>query len=315
MLHDLQLANFVISETKLDDSFPSAQFSIENYEIRAKRGRYGHGKGLIEFVKRGIICERLKQFETLILESICSEVTIFRMKWFCMGIYKLPNFINLNIFFKEVSVSLSKASLTYENFIVMGDFNIDIDTTGIDVDKLDEFCNLFDLTNLIKTETCCTKNHKSTIDLFLTNRPLSFQKNRTTETGISDYHELISTFFKSHYTRLKPKIIYYRNYKNFNKELFLKDLENSNLSANSDNLHKNYTNLSQTFSKIVQEYASLKIKILRGNHAPFINREFRKEIYKHSRLGNKFFKDPSEEDKLLFTNQRNKCVESVEKVH
>ena len=137
----------------------------------------------------------------------------------------------------------------------------------MDVDKLDEFCNLFDLTNLIKTETCCTKNHKSTIDLFLTNRPLSFQKNRTTETGISDYHELISTFFKSHYTRLKPKIIYYRNYENFNEELFLKDLENSNLSANSDNLHKNYTNLSQTFSKIVQEFSSLKIKTLRGNHA------------------------------------------------
>ena len=232
-----------------------------------------------------------------------------------MGIYRPPNFDNLDTFFKEVTDSLSKASLTYENLIIMGDFDIDINTAGMDVDKLDEFCNLFDLTNLIKTETCCTKNHKSTIDLFLTNRPLSFQKNRTSETGISDYHELISTFFKSHYTRLKPKIIYYRNYKNFNEELFLKDLENSNLSANSDNLHKNYTNLSQTFSKIVQEYASLKIKILRGNHTPFINREFRKDIYKHSRLGNKFFKDLSEEDKLLFKNQRNKCVESAEKVH
>ena len=55
---------------------------------------------------------------------------------------------------------------------------LDINTARMDVDKLDEFCNLFDLTNLIKTETCCTKNHKSTTDLFLTNRPLSFQKNQ-----------------------------------------------------------------------------------------------------------------------------------------
>ena len=139
------------------------------------------------------------------------------------------------MFFKEVTDSLSKASFTYENFIIMGDFNIDISTTGMDVDKLDEFCNLFDLTNLIIKDTCCTKNHKSTIDLFLTKRPLFFQKTRTTETGISDYHKLILALFKSHYARLKPKIIYYRNYKNFNEELFLKDLENSNLSANSDN--------------------------------------------------------------------------------
>ena len=225
-----------------------------------------------------------------------------------MGIYRPPNFNNIDTFFKELSDSLNKTSLTYENFIIMGYFNIDINTPGMDIDKLDKFSNLFDLTNLIKTETCCTKNHKSTIDLFLTNRPLSFQKSRTTETGISDYHKLISTFFKSHYTRLKPKIIYYRNYKNFNEELFLKDLENSNLSANSDNPHENYTNLSQTFSKVVQKHTPLKKKIIRRNHAPFINREFRKEIYKRSRLRNKFWKDPSKENELLFKTQRNKCL-------
>ena len=126
----------------------------------------------------------------------------------------------------------------------MGDFNIDINATGKDDDKLDEFCNLFNLTNLIKAETCSTKNQKSAIDLLLTNRPLSFQKTRTTETGIRDYHKLISIFLKSHYTRLKPKIVFYRNCKNFIEELFLKDLENSNLSANSDNPHENYSQLS-----------------------------------------------------------------------
>ena len=139
-----------------------------------------------------------------------------------MGIYRPPNFDNLDTFFKEIRNFLSKAN---KNFIIIGDFNIDIITAGMDVDKLDEFCNPFGLANLIKTETCCTKNHKSTIELFLTNRPLSFQKSRTTKSGISNYHKLISTFFKSHYTCLKPKIIYYRNYKNFNGELFLKDLE------------------------------------------------------------------------------------------
>ena len=37
---------------------------------------------------------------------------------------------------------------------------------------------------------------------------------------------LLQHFFNSCCTRLKPKIIYYRNYKNLNEELFLKDLEN-----------------------------------------------------------------------------------------
>ena len=77
---DLLLDYFVISETKLDDSFPSAQFAVENYESSARRDRDGHGRGLIKFIKRGIIYKRVKQFETVIWELICSEITISKKK-------------------------------------------------------------------------------------------------------------------------------------------------------------------------------------------------------------------------------------------
>ena len=137
MLHDLEPEYFVISETKLDDNFPSAQFAIENYEIRGRRDKdLTEVRGLIEFVKRGIICKRVKQFETVISESICSQITISKKKWFCTGIYRSPNVNNLNTSFKEVSDSLCKASLTYENFIIMSDFNVDINI-GMNIDKLD----------------------------------------------------------------------------------------------------------------------------------------------------------------------------------
>ena len=52
----------------------------------------------------------------------------------------------------------------------MGDFNIDINKDdAIGRDKLDVFCD-----TCYKSETCYTNNHKSTIDLFLTNKPRSF---------------------------------------------------------------------------------------------------------------------------------------------
>ena len=56
----LSLDYFVISETKLDESFPSAQFNISNYEIRNRRDRDKNGGGLIEFVRKGFITKRLK---------------------------------------------------------------------------------------------------------------------------------------------------------------------------------------------------------------------------------------------------------------
>ena len=64
----------------------------------------------------------------------------------------------------------------------------------IDINKLDEFCDLFNLTNLITSPTCFTKTHKSAIELILTNKESCFQKTEVTETGLSDFHKLISTF-------------------------------------------------------------------------------------------------------------------------
>ena len=95
----------------------------------------------------------------------------------------------------------------------MGDLDIDVKLKENGYRKLEEFLDMFNLTSLVDTETRVKNSHKSTIDLILTNKPSSFQKTMATETGLSDFHKLVSTFFKSHYTRLKPKIVYYRNYK------------------------------------------------------------------------------------------------------
>ena len=81
----------------------------------------------------------------------------------------------------------------------MGDFNTDINKDVVKGhDKLDVFCNTLNLTNL-KSDTCYTNNHKSTTDLFLTNKPRSFQFTSVTETGPSDYHRLSTTFIKSYF--------------------------------------------------------------------------------------------------------------------
>ena len=112
----------------------------------------------------------------------------------------------------------------------MRDFTIDVTNGG--VDKLDEFCDLFNLTNLITPSTCLTKAHKSTIDLILTNKEGCFQKTKVTETGLSDFHRLISTFLRSKFCRLKPKKICCRNFKNFNEKKFLEEIKSTDCIFN-----------------------------------------------------------------------------------
>ena len=100
----------------------------------------------------------------------------------------------------------------------MGNFNIGLNKTDcIGFGKLEEFCDNFNLTNIVKRNTCFTKNNKSTIDLLLTNKPMSLQVTNIAETGLSDCHKLISSFMKSYISRLKLKTIFYCDYKNFDE--------------------------------------------------------------------------------------------------
>ena len=59
--------------------------------------------------------------------------------------------------FEELTKSVCMA-LKYDNIIVIGDFNIDVHKDeGIGYDKLDVFCNILNLTNLVKSDTCYIK--------------------------------------------------------------------------------------------------------------------------------------------------------------
>ena len=164
------------------------------------------------------------------------------------------------------------------------------------------------LTNLIKTETCFTKSNESLIDLFLTNKLLSFQKTRVTETGLSDYHNLISTFFKSHFIRLRPRVITYRNYKKVDENVFLNDLQKLEIKLDEQNSESSYSLSSNKFLEVLKEHAPLKKKVLKGNHSPFVSKEFQKAIYTRSKMKSKLNQNPSRENVLAYKKHRNICV-------
>ena len=162
--------------------------------------------------------------------------------------------------------------------------------------------------NLVKSETCFTKDNKYLTDVILANKPSSFQRTQVTETSLSDHHKLITTFFKCKSRRLKPKIICYRKYKSFNESTFLNDVAKLKFKLGSKDPHEGCDTITNKFLKIVNKHAPLKKKTIRRNDAPFINKEFRKAIYTRTRLKNRFLKNPSEQNKLLFKEQRNICI-------
>ena len=106
-LKDLPLDYLVISETKLDENFPNAPFKLNGYEVRARRDGHKHGDGLIELVRQGFICERLKKYEPNCCECICSWLSVSKKKWIWFSIYRPTSTGNIKTLFEEMNEVIS----------------------------------------------------------------------------------------------------------------------------------------------------------------------------------------------------------------
>ena len=228
-----------------------------------------------------------------------------------MNIYRPPA-SNIQSFIDELSNILDKSFSKYDSIIVMGDINID--TTEAEQAKLanrllKELCITYDLSNLVTESTCITYTHESSIDMILTNRKQNFMLSKAVETGLSDFHKMVTTFMRNTYSRQEP--IKIRNYSNFDKTKFIEDFEKSNYyppKPKSD-VNSEYNNLlTMIIKKVLNKHAPLKSSVIRGNQAPFMNKELSKAIMRRSQLKTNYNKTKQEANRNAYEKQRNLCV-------
>ena len=146
-----------------------------------------------------------------------------------------------------------------------------------------EFCELYDLQNLIKDPTCYKNaSNPSSIDVILTNRKNSFQNSMTIETGLSDYHKMIITVLKVHFKKKEPITTKFRSYKNFNELIFRDNLLNNLQISCKETMSSD--DFKEIFLKVLNLHAPMKKKLVRGNNAPFMNKDLSKAFMHRSKF-------------------------------
>ena len=209
----------MVSETKVDDSYPTEQFKIEGYS-RLDRNR--HGGGLMIFSCDDLPCHELKS-HGLPSDVECTflEIRIRQSKWLIVGGYNLLKKI-IAYFLTHVGRELDKYLFKYENLLLLGDW--DSSVTEI---EMREFCEAYNLENLIKDNTCYkSAENPSSIDFLLTNKKLSFQNSMTLEIGLSDFHKMTITVLKRYFKKKDPITITYHDLKSFDGLKFREDIRN-----------------------------------------------------------------------------------------
>ena len=225
----------MISESKLDNSFPECQVLIKGYSKPYRTDRNCHGGGIMLYVKANIP-SKFQSTESLSMECFYVGLNLQKNKWFlCCSCNPNKNASKSHL--EMLHKGLGLYSSTFENLIVLDDFTMGMDNSDISV-----FCDTYDFKCLIK-EATCHKNpeNPSCVGLILINNPKCFQSSCVGETGLSDLYRMTITVMKTTFKKFQSTIIHYRDYKHFQNYRYRGELTEklSNIVSENNSIRLN----------------------------------------------------------------------------
>ena len=159
----------IITETKLDETYPISQFHINGYSMPYRLDRNRNGGGVIIYVREDIPSKILrKHFFPNDIEGIFAEINFRKSKWLLCGTYHPPSQSD-QYYFDNIDKALD-VYCQYEKIMLVGDFNAQIGEKCFD-----DFLFQHELRSVNDRPTCYKNPDKpSCIDFILANSPLSF---------------------------------------------------------------------------------------------------------------------------------------------
>ena len=112
---------FSIAETKLDSSFPNAQFLNPSYKTSYRLDISNTSGGIMVYVKKGLSSFRLTSFGiSKDIQIVPVKIQLKNTKWIIISIYRPPK-QGLKYFLSILSSLVD--FFNYEKCVIMGDFN------------------------------------------------------------------------------------------------------------------------------------------------------------------------------------------------
>ena len=308
-IHELLVKGYsdilFLSETKLDMSFPDAQFHIDKFLIH-RIDRNVHGGGLVCYIKETI--PHKNRTDIAInqngIESLVIQVKIHHKNMFFLHIYKPPN-VNVIHLNNALETMLNNCFSESDSIFVVGDLNVNF---KLNPNQLSNICDSYDLKQIIKGPTCFKNvDNPTLLDVILTNAPRSVKQSINISLGISDFHNYISASTKIACPSDEPKTVHYRTFKNFNEVFYRNDLETAPFHVSNvfDDVDDQLWFHNTLLLDVIDKHAPKKQKTIKHKQLPYMNDRLRKAINVKAALRRKYQKFKSRESWQNFKKQRN----------
>ena len=274
----------MVTETKIDKSFPTRQFVIPGFTSPYRFDRTKEGGGILVYISEDIPF-KLLNISCIVsdIECLGIEVNLQKVKWLVICSYNPhKNYVSKHL--ENLSEVLNRDLSQYEGLLCIGDFNSEITEFAVK-----NICDIYHIKNLVKVRTCYKNPLKpSCINLFLTNCSRSIQDTQVIETKLSGFHKIIITVLKMFFSKQNHETVFFRNYKKFDNSAVREAVNRELLKYDLDNIK--YDTLQEIIVSLLNVYAPLKKKYLRANHTSFGTKELRKAIMDRARLRNIYLK-------------------------
>ena len=115
----------VLTETKMDSSFPNAEFRIDGFSSPFRFDRNRFGGGVLIYVREDITCKQLtKHILPDEMEGIFDEINLRKTKWLLFDGYRPPR-QQAEYFLKHVIYAIDTYRQTFHKFLLARDFNLE----------------------------------------------------------------------------------------------------------------------------------------------------------------------------------------------
>ena len=170
---------------------------------------------------------------------------------------------------------------------------------------LSNLCNTYDLQNLVCGPTCSKGAQPTALDVILSSEPKRFKHTINEPCFLSDFHNVICTVTKLLCPPIVPRRIYYRSYKHFDEESYVRDLYSApfvicDIFDDPDDKAWCFT---KVLSDVMEKNAPVKSKVIKKPQIPYMNSKLRKAMHRRNMLRNKYKKGLVEWD--VYRIQRN----------
>ena len=199
-----------------------------------------------------------------------------RCKPMIIGTFYRPPDFDPYKFIEALSSSFTNLETNKNEFVIMGDFNIDLSSKkGSKMQRcFRSFPLSYDLQQIIEKATRVTEYSETLIDLICVNNKHKVVQWEVNDTHLSD-HSIVACVLKGGVPKTPMRTFEYRSYKKYNKEQFCSDLKEMpcNEIDSIGCIDQAATYWESLFNRVVDKHSPIKKQRVKGFKTPWITNE------------------------------------------